>query len=49
MGPNFKNQDHTKANYRGKCMYLLMLIKSINPKVWERLSAPFQGTPNDQT
>ena len=43
------NNDAKKGNFRGKCIYLLMLIKQKNQKVWERLNLQFKKTTPDKT
>jgi hypothetical protein len=47
---SFVNENEAgKGNFRGKCIYVLMLIKQLNNKVWERLQNRFKTITMDET
>jgi len=41
--------DFHKGSYKSECFYLLMLIKSQNPKSWTSLNEEFRNTPDAKT
>lgn len=44
-----KTPDATKSNHKGKCSYLMMLIKQMNKSVWDRLNPQFQSLQLDDS